>query len=276
MSKTRDKIIISPAIYIYVSWLFIVLVSSIFEGAGSADTAMRFIYFSTAGICVAFAIASILHLWISLSHVQKRLRQNGGSTTAPFIIKVAVPYFFGYLNEEKQCAWLSKMAERGWHIEKCATFLFFFTHKEPETLKFRRDFRKEKIGELADYFQIFKDSGWDYACSFGTRHFFYTHTKATDLYSDAPSKLAMKIALNEFIVKNFLILLAVFTLVLLGIAFLFSFGIVNESQFADHSKYIIIRSIYFGGFSIFVILIALFLFFLGLKIRRLKRQEGEA
>ncbi|TCI67853.1 DUF2812 domain-containing protein [Exiguobacterium sp. SH0S7] len=86
------------------------------------------------------------------------------------------------LAEDKEMDKLSRMAAKGWHLEKFDTLGYTLFKGEPKEVKYSLDYRKQPD---EDYFELFSASGWEHVASNGGEiHIFKGDLKARPIYSD--------------------------------------------------------------------------------------------
>jgi hypothetical protein len=100
--------------------------------------------------------------------------------------------FYGVWQDEREEAWLSRMAGEGWHLERAFIGCYTFRRGQPREMAYRLDYRLLKGKERSDYFQLFRDAGWEYVDTLANWHYF--RTPATDgelpeIYTDPASRI---------------------------------------------------------------------------------------
>lgn len=68
--------------------------------------------------------------------------------------------FFTIADFEEEERWLREQHNRGWKLTNAAVFLYTFERCAPEDVIYRLDFKNGE--ENDDYFQLFRDYGWEY------------------------------------------------------------------------------------------------------------------
>jgi hypothetical protein len=100
--------------------------------------------------------------------------------------------WFWAWQDEKEEAWLSEMAENGYHLD-LVTFPCFYQFRRGEPAKFvyRLDYQTLKVKDRESYLQLFTDAGWEHVGKMAGWEYFrkaYQNEEAPDIYSDADSK----------------------------------------------------------------------------------------
>jgi len=98
--------------------------------------------------------------------------------------------FFWAWNESKKLVWLNQMSQDGWHLSKCNRLIYSFTKGDSKNLRYFVDFRVMKRENQAEYFEIFKESGWNYITNAGCNYYFSTsaENKHQEVYTDNKSR----------------------------------------------------------------------------------------
>ncbi len=104
--------------------------------------------------------------------------------------------FFTIADYEEEEIWLREQHSMGWKLAKTTLPCFYtFERCEPEDVIYRLDFKNGE--EKGDYFQMYRDYGWEYfdSCA-GWLYFRKRAAEATDeadgeLFSDGLSKVEM-------------------------------------------------------------------------------------
>ncbi|MEH7444079.1 DUF2812 domain-containing protein [Bacillus sp. JJ1122] len=103
--------------------------------------------------------------------------------------KVFKMFFPGQDNKEEE--WLTKMASEGWNL-KDYKGLYTFEKTESANYVYKIDYKATKNADLAEYKEIFEDSGWEHVTQFGGWQYFRTAAEngaVPDIYSDAESRI---------------------------------------------------------------------------------------
>jgi len=88
-------------------------------------------------------------------------------------------------NEEREMKMLSNMARKGWIFKSFSNLGYHFEKGEPVDLIYSVDNHHLKDEENEQYFQIFKDGGWNHICSEGKYyHFFSAPLNTKPIYTD--------------------------------------------------------------------------------------------
>ncbi len=101
--------------------------------------------------------------------------------------------WFWAWQDDKEEAWLSEMAQQGFHLIS-ANFIGNYTFKtgNPKKTTYRMDFFYEHQDKYQEYLQLFKDGGWKLVCTFGGWQYFCIEQNgaaAPEIYTDRNSKI---------------------------------------------------------------------------------------
>lgn len=120
--------------------------------------------------------------------------------------------FFTIADYEEEELWLRKKHKNGWKLVKTVMPCFFvFESCTPEDVVYRLDYKNNT--ENNDYFQIFKDYGWEYFNRCAGWLYFRRPVSATDtqqdseIFSDENSRIEM---VNHIVKTRMLPLLVIF------------------------------------------------------------------
>lgn len=169
---------------------------------------------------------------------------------------------FTIADYEEEEIWLRQMQRSGWKLEKTIPPCFYiFERCVPEDVVYRLDYTNGR--ENSDYFQMFRDYGWEYFNRCAGWLYFRKSASAADTEEDAEifSDDASRVELVNHVVKTRMLplLLAFFCCVLPG----FIWSVNESSAFAD-------------GFAVvFALLFLLYLYLFlhcGGKLRKLKKK----
>ena len=70
-------------------------------------------------------------------------------------------WFWGW-DDEKEEAWLSRMANTGFHLVRLAGLArYAFQTGEPRNVVYRLDYYASRQGDYKNYLQLFQDAGWE-------------------------------------------------------------------------------------------------------------------
>ena len=98
--------------------------------------------------------------------------------------------FFAW-NDDKEEAWLSKMAREGWHLKSLGfPGSYIFTSGEPREDVYRLDYIINRK-DYQQYLQLFRDAGWEHVAELGGWQYFKTPNQASkvpEIYTDNASK----------------------------------------------------------------------------------------
>ena len=98
---------------------------------------------------------------------------------------------FGAWNDEGEEAWLSQMAQRGWHLVRPALGFYPFVQGEPKNIVYRLDY-KSSDKDMAEYVQLFADAGWQHVGAMGGWQYFRKEAaegESPEIYTDNTSKV---------------------------------------------------------------------------------------
>ncbi len=98
---------------------------------------------------------------------------------------------FGGWNDEGEEAWLSQMAQRGWHLVRPALGFYPFAKGDPKNIVYRMDY-KSGDKDMAEYLQLFADAGWQHVGALGGWQYFRKEAvegETLEIYTDNTSKV---------------------------------------------------------------------------------------
>lgn len=99
--------------------------------------------------------------------------------------------WFWAWQDEKEEAWLHKMAAQGFHLQSVGPFGYYeFSEGEPRNDYYRMDFITDRK-DYQNYQQLFKDAGWEHLGEMGGWQYFRTSGKGNavpEIYTDKDSK----------------------------------------------------------------------------------------
>lgn len=101
--------------------------------------------------------------------------------------------WFWVWDDEKEEAWLRKMANQGWHLSKVGLINSYeFEQEEKRDVIYRIDYKNGYGLKLDEYLQFFSDSGWEHVFEMSGRHYFRAPMRGEDepeIYTDNESKI---------------------------------------------------------------------------------------
>ncbi len=98
---------------------------------------------------------------------------------------------FGAWNDEREEAWLSQMAQQGWHLVRPALGFYPFVQGDPKNIVYRMDY-KSGDKDMAEYLQLFADAGWQHVGKLGGWQYFRKEAAeggTLEIYTDNKSKI---------------------------------------------------------------------------------------
>lgn len=98
---------------------------------------------------------------------------------------------FGAWNDEGEEAWLSHMAQQGWHLVRPALGFYPFVRGDPKNIVYRMDY-KSGDKDMAEYLQLFSDAGWQHVGALGGWQYFRKEAaegEILEIYTDDKSKI---------------------------------------------------------------------------------------
>ena len=99
--------------------------------------------------------------------------------------------WFWAWQDEKEEAWLTEMAQAGWHLHALAgPTLYDFTAGEPRRDVYRMDYITDRK-DYQNYLQLFRDAGWEHLGEMGGWQYFRKTAKEgeqPEIYTDNASK----------------------------------------------------------------------------------------
>lgn len=100
--------------------------------------------------------------------------------------------WFWAWNDEQEEAWLSEMAQQGWHLTKAGAFgTYTFEKGAPKDVVYRLDFRLRDV-DKEEYLQLFVDAGWEHVGEMNGWQYFRTEVaegETPEIYTDDASKI---------------------------------------------------------------------------------------
>lgn len=101
--------------------------------------------------------------------------------------------WFWAWQDEKEEAWLTKMAKEGLHLESMPfPCVYQFQPGEPGDYVYRLDFQTLRAKDRDSYLQLFADAGWEHIGDLGGWVYFrhiVNGSEIPDIYSDPKSKM---------------------------------------------------------------------------------------
>ncbi|GGA78303.1 DUF2812 domain-containing protein [Ornithinibacillus halotolerans] len=111
-------------------------------------------------------------------------------------------------NISKEEEWLTEMSQKGLHLTKYRFFTYHFEEDPTKSYTYQIDFRQ---GAKYDYFQLYKDAGWDHITEvIGVFHYFRTESTNSEvkkIYSDNQSIQDSYIRMRGFYLLIFILFL---------------------------------------------------------------------
>jgi hypothetical protein len=102
-----------------------------------------------------------------------------------------ITHWFWAWDDEKEEAWLGKMAKEGLHLKSIGVPCFYgFEIGEPRNDVYRLDYILDRKNYPA-YLQLFRDAGWDHIGEMGGWQYFRTQAQGShipEIYTDKDSK----------------------------------------------------------------------------------------
>ena len=106
--------------------------------------------------------------------------------------------------DEKEEAWLTEMAQNGFHLESIALpGQYTFRKGEPGNYVYRLDFQTMKAKDRESYLQLFADAGWEHIGDMGGWIYFrhlVNGSEIPEIYSDLESKIGKYFRLMAYLV----------------------------------------------------------------------------
>lgn len=100
--------------------------------------------------------------------------------------------FYWVWEDEREEAWLSKMAAEGWHLERVIIVCYTFRRGEPRAMSYRLDYRRLRGAERPEYLALFRDAGWEYVNTMANWHYFRSPAEdghLPEIYTDRASRV---------------------------------------------------------------------------------------
>ncbi len=176
--------------------------------------------------------------------------------------KKTVLRFFTIADFEEEEIWLHDQHRNGWKLAKMIPPCFYIFEKcTPAEVTYRLDYKNNL--ETGDYFQIFKDYGWEYICScVGWLYFRKPSTQMDsehdgELFSDNESRIDM---IDHVIKTRLLPVLIIFLCCILP-------NFIRSTQTNDP-----LAAAFAVFFSIMTVLYTYLIAYCGLKLRKLRKK----
>lgn len=172
--------------------------------------------------------------------------------------------FFTIAEYNDEQNWLENQHKKGWKLKLVLPLIFIFEKCNPEDVIYQLDYKNKSMTE--DYFEIFKDYGWEYCGSCLGWNYFRKLEKDIEtendreIFSDADSKIDM----INYIYKTRMLPL---TLLLFAMSFWMFKYIKLIYGFREKIMFTLIFILFLVDLCIFIRC--------GLKLRKLKKELGE-
>ena len=96
-------------------------------------------------------------------------------------------------NDEKTERWLTEEARAGWRLTRVGFFGgYTFERAAPAEVGYRLDVAPSKLRDRGEYFDLFRDAGWEHLGHRGLWHFFRKDAsdgRTPEIYTDNRSKI---------------------------------------------------------------------------------------
>lgn len=96
-------------------------------------------------------------------------------------------------DDEKEEAWLRRMARSGWHLRRPALFRYTFDRGVARDVVYKLDYNVLLRGRREEYMALFRDAGWEHVGEVANWHYFRTAASggaAPDIFTDTESRVA--------------------------------------------------------------------------------------
>ncbi len=101
-------------------------------------------------------------------------------------------WFWGW-DDEKEEAWLSEMAQQGWHLKRLVfSTVYEFEQGEPKEVTYRLDYNAIGRKEKDNYLLLFADAGWEHVGEISGWQYFRKEVQpgeAPEIFTDNESKI---------------------------------------------------------------------------------------
>ena len=173
--------------------------------------------------------------------------------------------FFTIADYEEEEAWLHSQHQNGWKLAKMTPPCFYvFEECTPEDVAYRLDYQND--GETSNYFQLFRDYGWEYIGRCIGWLYFRKPSSETDceqdreIFSDNESRIDM---INHVLKTRFLPLMIIFLCCLCYILPTF----IRNAEFRDP-----LATACTVFFAVLTLLYLYLLIYCGLKLQKLRKK----
>ncbi|QUG84589.1 DUF2812 domain-containing protein [Bacillus nitratireducens] len=130
--------------------------------------------------------------------------------------------FFAGWSLEKEEAFLRKMHQKGWALQKY-NVMYTFKKTEPKDVIYKADFKldyKDSKEKQKEYIEIYEMCGWKHVTSFAKWNYFCKEVEddneLPDIYSDKETRIQKLTELLQFIAIMFATLIPAFYLCFFG------------------------------------------------------------
>jgi len=99
---------------------------------------------------------------------------------------------FTIWQDEREAAWLTRMAADGWHLRSLTIGCYTFEKGEPAAVAYRMDYRRLTGAERDEYLGLFRDAGWERVATLVNWHYFRKPAPEgplPDIFSDTASRV---------------------------------------------------------------------------------------
>jgi len=93
--------------------------------------------------------------------------------------------------DDKEVAWLRKMANQGWQLHSVMLFVYTFMKGEPRDTLYFLDFTISNNKDRSEYIGVFQDAGWSFICQQSNWFYFASpaDNRYREVYTDNQSRL---------------------------------------------------------------------------------------
>ena len=97
-----------------------------------------------------------------------------------------------------------ELAKQGWSLKEMSLFRYKLVKDQPRELIYSMDYKNLDKHE-DDYFELFKNTGWQHMCSYGPYHFFSAAPGTVPIYTDRESYLSKYKSSKDVYFKSLII-----------------------------------------------------------------------
>lgn len=172
--------------------------------------------------------------------------------------------------DEKEEAWLGKMASEGWHLSRVGLpCSYTFERGEPRADTYRLDYMYLEPKKWPEYVQIYQDAGWEYLGEMSNWRYWRKRggaSEGAEIFTDYESKITKY--------RRVLGFMAIFLFLL--VFFSYQFLLRPLPSFEDSAARAVIYGIYLVGRVLYAIIIPVYVVVLFKLLQRINQLKQRA